>query len=140
DPKMVEPTASYIEALALQNEGEKGEARDAMDRVIATDPAGPWGNAARTRLDQWALTPYRRNRDYWAELTVGAESDSNVVLRGQGVDLPSDITDEADWRWIWNANAGYQFVNTPDWGLGGAVSYTGTAQNVLHDFSYNYIV
>ncbi len=140
DPKMVEPTASYIAGLALENQGDRTQAREAMERVIATDPGGPWGGAARTRLDRWALTPYRRNRDYWAELTVGAESDSNVVLRGQGVDLPSDITDEADWRWIWNANAGYQFLNTPDWGLGAAASYTGTGQNTLHEFSYNYMV
>ena len=75
DPKMVEPTASYIAGLALENQGDRTQAREAMERVIATDPGGPWGGAARTRLDRWALTPYRRNRDYWAELTVGVPPD-----------------------------------------------------------------
>jgi tetratricopeptide (TPR) repeat protein len=137
DPKLVEPTASYVAGLALENEGDRGQAREAMERVVATDPNGRWGTAARTRLDQWAFS---RGRNYWAELTVGYESDSNVVLRGQGVDLPTDIADEADWRTIWNANAGYEFVNTPDWGLGAALNYTGTAQHVLTDFSYDYLV
>lgn len=137
DPKMVEPTASYIEGLALANEGDTTEARASMERVIATDPTGRWGTAARTRIDQWAFS---RGRDYWASATVGYESDSNVVLRGQGVDLPSDITDEADWRAIWNANAGYEFLNTPDWSAGAALNYTGTAQHKLDDFDYHYLV
>jgi Tfp pilus assembly protein PilF len=137
DPKMVEPTASYVAGLALENQGDRGQAREAMERVVATDPSGRWGTAARTRLDQWAFS---RGRNYWAEVTVGYESDSNVVLRGQGVDLPSDITDQADWRTVWNANAGYEFVNTPDWGLGAGLNYTGTQQHVLTDFSYDYIV
>lgn len=137
DPKGVEPTASYVEGLALENQGERGEAKDAMERVIATDPNGRWGTAARTRLDQWAFS---RGRNYWAEVTVGYESDSNVVLRGQGVDLPSDISDAADWRTVWNVNAGYEFLNTPDWGAGAALNYTGTQQHVLTDFSYDYLV
>jgi tetratricopeptide (TPR) repeat protein len=137
DPKMVEPTASYVEGLALENEGELDEARRSMDRVITANPTGPWGTAARSRLDQWM---FARGRPYWAAVTGGYESDSNVVLRGQGVDLPQDISDEADWRWIWNANAGYQFLSTPDWGAGAAVSYTGTEQHKLHDFDYDYVV
>lgn len=137
DPKLVEPTASYIAGLALENEGERSDAREAMERVIATDPSGRWGTAARTRLDQWAFS---RGRDYWGSATLGYESDSNVVLRGQGVDLPSDITDEADWRGIWNVNGGYQFLNTGDWGAGAALNYTGTAQNKLSEFDYDYVV
>ncbi len=137
DPKKVEPTASYIAGLALENDGERQQARASMDRVIAVDPNGRWGAAARTRLDQWAFS---RGRDYWASATVGYESDSNVVLRGQGVTLPSDITDEADWRGIWNLNGGYQFLDTPDWGMGAALNYTGTAQHDLKDFDYNYLV
>ena len=137
DPKRVEPTASYIAGLAHENDGDRSQARASMERVIATDPSGRWGTAARTRLDQWAFS---RNRDYWASATVGYESDSNVVLRGQGVDLPSDVTDEADWRAIWNLNGGYQFLNTPDWGMGAAVNYTGTAQHDLDDFDYDYVV
>ena len=137
DPKLVEPTASYVEGLALENQGDRGEAKEAMERVIATDPSGRWGTAARLRLDQWAFS---RGRNYWAEVTVGYESDSNVVLRGQGVDLPSDISDAADWRTVWNLNAGYEFLNTPDWGAGAALNYTGTQQHVLTDFSYDYLV
>lgn len=137
DPKRVEPTASYIEGLALENDGERSEARQAMERVIATNPTGPWGAAARTRLDQWKLS---RDREYWASATLGYESDSNVVLRGQGVDLPTDITDEADWRAIWNVNGGYEFLRTRDWGAGAALSYTGTAQHKLSDFDYDYVV
>ncbi len=137
DPKAVEPTASYVAGLALQNEGERTEARAAMERVIVANPSGPWGTAARGRLDQWRLG---RDKDYWASVTAGYESDSNVVLRGQGTTLPSDITDEADWRYIWNANAGYEFLRTDDWGAGAAVDYTGTHQNELDEFDYHYLV
>lgn len=137
DPSAVEPTASYIAGLALENEGRRSEARASMERVIAADPTGRWGAAARTRLGQWR---FARNEPYWASITGGYESDSNVVLRGQGVDLPQDITDEADWRAIWNANAGYRFLNTPDWSAGAAFNYTGTAQNKLTDFDYDYLV
>src|SRR5262249_28953275 len=109
DPSLVEPTASYFEGLALQNQGARSQARDAMDRVVASDPTGRWGAAARTRLDQWTRTR-THPRDYWASITVGAESDSNVVLRGNGVELPQEIKDEADMRTFWQANAGWQFL------------------------------
>ncbi|HTO06160.1 MAG TPA: tetratricopeptide repeat protein [Myxococcota bacterium] len=137
DPKLVEPTASYYQALALENQGERAAARDAMDRVIADDPSGRWGAAARTRLDQWSRTR-THPRDYWASVTVGAESDSNVVLRGNGVDLPAEINDQADMRTIWQANAGWQFLHTPDWGAGAMLTYTGTAEHSLPEFSYDY--
>ena len=137
DPTLVEPTASYVEGLALENDGDRSQARKAMERVIATNPNGPWGTAARTRMDQWAFS---RDRDYWASATIGYESDSNVLLRGQGTDLPTDITDEADWRAIWNVNGGYEFLRTHDWGAGAALSYTGTDQNKLDDFDYHYVV
>jgi tetratricopeptide (TPR) repeat protein len=135
DPKLVEPTASYFEGLALENQGNRREAQDAMDRVIVTDPSGRWGGAARNRLDRWALT---RPRDYWAELTVGIEDDSNVVLRGDGVELPSNISDKSDGRAIWHANAGWQFLRTHDWGAGAMLDYTGTAQFDLSEFNYHY--
>jgi tetratricopeptide (TPR) repeat protein len=137
DPTLVEPTASYFEGLALENQGDRREAQAAMDRVVVTDPSGRWGSAARNRLDRWART---RPRDYWAELTVGIESDSNVVLRGNGVDLPSNISDQSDERAIWHANAGWQFLRTPDWGAGAMLTYTGTAQFDLSEFNYHYPV
>ncbi|HTO69347.1 MAG TPA: tetratricopeptide repeat protein [Myxococcota bacterium] len=137
DPKLVEPTASYFEGLALENQGERHDAEEAMNRVVTNDPTGRWGSAAQMRLDQWART---RPHDYWAELTFGEESDSNVVLRGNGVDLPSDISDQRDFRAIWHANAGWQFLHTRDWGAGAMLTYTGTAEHQLPEFSYDYPV
>ncbi|MFI5316956.1 MAG: tetratricopeptide repeat protein [Myxococcota bacterium] len=137
DPSLVEPTASYFEGLALENQGSSHEAQEAMSRVVADDPTGRWGDAARGRLDDWSRS---RSRDYWAEATVGIESDSNVVLRGQGVELPSEIGDKSDERAIWHVNAGYQFLRTPDWGAGAMLSYTGTAQFDLTQFNYHYPV
>src|SRR5262249_55103191 len=137
DPTLVEPTASYFEGLALEHEGQRSQARDAMDRGVTNDPTGRWGAAARTRLDQWSRSR-THPRDYWASITVGAESDSNVVLRGNGVELPQEINDEADMRAIWQANAGWQFLNTRDWGAGAMLTYTGTAEHSLPEFSYDY--
>jgi tetratricopeptide (TPR) repeat protein len=137
DPKMAEPTASYVAGLAHEREGELAQARSSMERVLTASPSGPWSAAARSRLDQWM---FARGRPYWASVTGGYESDSNVVLRGEGVDLPDDISDEADWRWLWNANAGWQFLSTPDWGAGAAVNYTGTHQHALNEFDYDYVV
>ena len=31
-------------------------------------------------------------------------------------------------------------MNTPDWGVGAALNYTGTAQNTLGEFNYDYLV
>ena len=137
DPKVAEPTASYYEGLALENQGDRREAQEAMNRVVTSDPTGRWGVAAQQRLAFWSRT---RPRDYWAELTFGEESDSNVVLRGNGVDLPSDISDQRDFRAIWHADAGWQFLHTPDWGAGAELNYTGTAEHQLPQFSYDYLV
>ncbi|HTO56107.1 MAG TPA: tetratricopeptide repeat protein [Myxococcota bacterium] len=137
DPSLVEPTASYFEGLALENQGNRTDARAALDRVVANDPNGRWGTAARMRLDQWALS-HTRSRDYWASVTVGAEGDSNVVLRGNGVDLPQEIKDESDMRTVWAANAGWEFLHTHDWGAGAMITYTGTAEHSLPQFSYDY--
>jgi tetratricopeptide (TPR) repeat protein len=137
DPNLAEPTASYYEALALENEGEHHDAELAMNRVVTNDPTGRWGTAARGRLDQWS---HQRPHDYWAELTFGEESDSNVVLRGNGVDLPTDISDQRDFRALWHANAGWQFLHTREWGAGAMLTYTGTAEHQLPEFSYDYAV
>ena len=70
DPKMVEPTASYIAGLALENQGDRTQAREAMERVIATDPGG--SGAARRARDSIAGRSHRTG----ATATTGPSSRS----------------------------------------------------------------
>jgi tetratricopeptide (TPR) repeat protein len=139
DPKAVEPLASYAQGVVLSNQGETERARESLERARQSDPNGRWGNAAQTWLDQGALA---RGKPYWATLTVGEEWDSNVVLLGDGTNLPNDISSRNAFGTVWNANAGYEFLRTQNWSAGAMVNYNGEHYEAggLDDFDYHFPV
>ena len=110
-----------------------------MERVIATDPSGRWGTAARARLDQWAFS--RGNATTGPRSPSAPSPTATWCCAGRASTCRRTSPINADWRTIWNANAGYEFVNTPDWGAGrGAELHRNRGSTRSADFSYDYLV
>lgn len=150
DPEAVEPIASYYEGLARDAEGDRIEARRALERAAALGAGTVWAQeatAALARLGEvrdppWKLTSPRalermteRSSRWWVIGTVGFEWDDNVVLRGNETQLPNEISSERDIRAVWWVEAGYELISTPRWTVGVMGNYFGSAQRDLNDFN-----
>jgi len=135
DPETVEPVASYYLGLARAAAGEREAARVALERVIRIAPATSWARQARATLDRAErVLPAR----FWAEAAVGFEYDDNVVLKGAGVVLPQDISNQRDVRLAWTLEGGVYLLRTPRWTGGAVARYYGSGYQDLHEFEVHY--
>jgi len=135
DARAVEPVASYYAFLAWRSLDEDARAEAALERVRQIDPDGPWVAEAERILTRRHLSS---RPDVWASLRAGMEYDTNVVLRGSGVGLPGDISDDSDWRGVWAADGGIELLRTELWSAGFLAAYTGAAHIDLSEFNYHF--
>jgi len=162
DPVGVEPVASYYAGIAWLHAKERERAREALERVQREAPGTSWATAAaraladsegrtrglRDRRDleglQQAERPLGRapledkRQGPWIVLSGGVEYDSNVLLRGDGVQVPDEISDEGDGRGVWTAQLGSELFRNRDWSVGAMVAYYGSAHFDLTDFDTHY--
>lgn len=118
------PLANYYAGRAFQDEEDREKAQIALERVKAQAPGSTWAeqaDLALARLDE----PYLPHR--WMRLQAGMDFDSNVVLRGENVDLPESISDEQDGRAHWSTDFGWEFFRDPKWSMGLMPAYSGNA-------------
>jgi len=134
DREYAEPVSSYYAGLALEQTGERESARAALTRVLEEWPGTVWADEARAALARLDAPDW----GWWLQASLGAEYDSNVVLRGSGVELPDDISDDADWRGVWTASAGVTYALAPTWSVGLSGSYYGTEQDEVDAFDVQY--
>ncbi len=121
NPEPVEPVASYYLGLALEAAGEQQRAHATL-RGVADGWAGTeWADQAGNALEEaWT-------RRAWLTLGAGMEYDDNVVLSGRDTPLPSDISDEQDFRGVWLARGGFDLGRWGDTSAGALGSYLGRA-------------
>ena len=161
DPVGVEPVASYFAGIAWLRAEEKERAREALERVKLESPGTAWADAAERALtDSDSVRGLRVRRDLsalqnaerplgsfsgqhrtvrpWVVVSAGVEHDSNVLLRGDGVRVPDEISDENDIRAVWTAQIGSELWSNRDWTIGAMASYYGSAHSDLTDFDTHY--
>lgn len=128
----VEPVASFYEAVALRRAGRTEEA-DALFSRVADDARGtPWGErATRATEPVNLLGPPRR----WAHVTVGGGYDSNIVFKGDNVDLPSDTSSRSALFGAWSGEVGYELGRTSHMQVGLIGRYAGSGYNSLKEFN-----
>lgn len=131
DP-VVDPVATYYAGMAWHMARERERAEKALQHVIRSAPETRWAREAERALEQ-SRARYERRR-FFGSVTAGMEFDDNVVLRGTGVLLPSDISDERDGRGSFFVRGGTEFLRNADWAVGALVSYYGANQIDLTDF------
>jgi tetratricopeptide (TPR) repeat protein len=132
---VIDPLASYYASLAWQRARERDQARRALEGVVARAPTSPWADEARAalaRLDS-AGAAFGAG-PWWVSASGGVEWDDNVVLRGDDVSTPSDISDEDDVRGFWLAEAGVELFRTEHWAGGALAGYYGNAHADLSAF------
>ncbi len=136
DPGAVDPAASYFAGRAWEAARERERAEQALGRVIAVAPGTRWAQEAERALERSAA-PYRRRRP-WARVIGGIVYDDNVLLRGGGVALPSEISDEKDWGGVWDLQGGAELFRNADWAGGALVGYYGRAYADLDEFDTHF--
>jgi Flp pilus assembly protein TadD len=133
DPS-ADPYASYYAGMAWLRANEREKAREALERARAA--GGPWGEQAEVALT--ALEAGGAAGKFWLRARAGLEYDSNVVLRGENVGLPSDISRKDDGRGTWSVLAGVEAFRNRNWAAGVIGGYQGTAQFNLTEFDLQY--
>lgn len=134
--RAADPVASYYAGRAWQAAAERDRAEHALRRVVDVAPGTSWAEQAELAL-AGSDSRYRR-RAYWGRVVAGMEFDSNVVLRGAGTVLPTEISDEKDWRGVWFLDGGTELFRNADWAVGTRLGYYGNAQFDLTDFDIQY--
>jgi tetratricopeptide (TPR) repeat protein len=129
-PGEMAPVAAYYSGVAWLSAKDRARADAAFDRAIALAPGSELAKQAEAARKGLTGAPLAR----WGFVRVGAEWDSNVVLRGEGVDLDSDISNERDGRAVWVAHAGAELFRRGAWSGGVSGTYYGSAHFDLTDF------
>jgi tetratricopeptide (TPR) repeat protein len=135
-PTEMEPIAAYYSGVAWLSAEDRARANAAFDRAIALAPGSEWARQAQAAREGIAAGP----RSRWAWLRAGGEWDSNVVLRGEGVDLPAELGNESDGRAVWIAHGGAELWKRRDWAAGLSGTYYGSAHFDLTDFDEHHPV
>jgi tetratricopeptide (TPR) repeat protein len=136
DAQDAEPIASYYAAIANARLGRLEAAREDAQRVLASDPDGRWAPKAQILIKR--LDERLRPLAWRLSASVGFEFDDNVVLRGEDVTLPSDISDEADQRLTWSLDGSREIVRSRLGTVGTSVDYVGTRHGELREFDVQY--
>ncbi len=131
-PDQVEPVASYYAGVAWSRAHEEERAREALERVVEGWPDSRFAPQALAALDKM------ERRRFFARVEGAFEYDDNVVLRGAGVALPSEISDERDVRAAWTVDVGGSLFEGEDYRLGGRFVYSGRAHRDLTGFDSHY--
>jgi tetratricopeptide (TPR) repeat protein len=130
----VEPVASYYAGVAFAAAEDREAAREALERVVADWPGTEWAAEAERTLAKLAGETRRR----WLSLRAGYEYDDNVVLLGNGVALPTEISSQRDERAAWLLTAGAELFRSGPWSAGASVSYEGWLHGDLSQFDLHY--
>jgi tetratricopeptide (TPR) repeat protein len=129
-PTEMEPIAAYYSGIAWLSAQDRARANASFDRAIALAPDSEWAKQARVARSGLVAGPPAR----WAWVRAGAEWDSNVVLRGEGVDLPGEFGNESDGRAVWVAHGGAELWKRGAFAAGLSGTYYGSAHFDLTDF------
>ena len=132
DAQAVEPMASYYAGLAWQSARDRERAEEALRRVQEQAPGTTWAEQAARALAGEDDAP--AGRSWWAIVSAGFEYDDNVVLRGEGVDRPDDISDDGSPAGLWSFDSGVELWRRGDWAAGIGASYAGSAYTDFSDF------
>ncbi len=129
-PTELEPIAAYYSGVAWLSAKDRARANASFDRAIALAPGSEWAKQAEQARKGLASGP----RASWAWIRAGAEWDSNVVLRGEGVDLPTEIGNQSDGRAVWTVHGGTELFRGGDWSGGVSGTYYGSSHFDLTQF------
>lgn len=134
----IDPLASYYAGIAWGRAQDRERARASLQRAHSSAPESPWGQEAGAALERLDANDAVEGPHYWGVLQIGGEWDSNVVLRGDGVDLPSNISDDDDGRGIWSGEVGAEFFRSENYAAGAIAGYHGNAHFDLDEFDLQY--
>ncbi len=125
DAGSVAPAAGYFAGRAWQLAKDRERAERALAEVVENHPETQWAAEAARALE--GSEAHYRRRSAWSRVSIGMEYDDNVVLRGAGVVLPTDISNAAGGRGFWSSHNGVELFRGPSWASGLVTGYYGNA-------------
>ncbi len=134
----VGPATAYFAGRAWLVAKDREKAERELGRVLEEYPGTPWAEEASRALEGTRARDKRRGG--WARFSAGMEYDDNVVLRGDGVVLPKDISDQAGARGVWFGRTGVELFRGTQWATGFFTGYYGSAhvEGELRSFDTHY--
>lgn len=127
----VEPMASFFLGRAQLGANDQDRARAAFERVLREHPGTAWAEEARRALDALDGSD---DVPWWITAEVGLEVDDNVLLRGRGVGLPNEVSDQGDLRGFWFLDAGASFIDVAGVTGGAVLRFAGSEHDDLESF------
>ena len=127
----VEPIASFFLGRALSENEDRAKAESTFAGIAQNFPESPWASEAERAIDKMNSDS---EIEWWASAELGYEFDSNALLRGRGVGLPAEISNQRDHRGFWFLDAGARLFEWQDWNGGATVRYGGSEHDELDDF------
>lgn len=134
DAAAVEPVASYYAFFAWRSVEDEERAQAALERLREEDPNGPWIAEAERVLASEVPAP----QGWWLDTEAGLEYDSNVTIRGSGVQQAfingDTVSGRDDGLAIWSLDGGVELYRDSHWSGGLLGGYTGTAHFDISEF------
>ena len=127
----IDPVASFYAGIALQQAGRPGEAAAEFERAIATAPDSAWADKARAAGSRVGARGPKRS---WLQLAVGAEYDSNIVLKGEDVSMPTNAGPRTDPRMVYSVDIGQEVMRSARWEAGVLASFVGSLESKADEF------
>jgi tetratricopeptide (TPR) repeat protein len=131
-----DPYASYYAGLAWQRANERAKAKESLERARERAAGGPWAEEADRALAQ--LGPISGPQTAWVRAIAGLGYDTNVLLKGDNVSQPNEVSGEKDGFGEWSLEAGAELFRTHEWAGGAVAGYQGNAYFDLNDFDLEY--
>ncbi|MFK7896240.1 MAG: tetratricopeptide repeat protein [Myxococcota bacterium] len=127
----VEPMASFFLGRAFGQDDQKAEAEAAFSKITRDFPESPWAGEAQRAIDELET---KSEMKWWASVELGYEYDGNALLRGRGVGLPEEISNESDHRGFWFVDTGAELFDWQGWKGGATLRYGGSEHHELDEF------
>lgn len=129
-------SAEFYEGLTYIRMREFVRARSILRESSIGGDADPMLEAASRQLDAvLAATQPQARRPWKLQISAGYEYDTNVVLRGANVALPSELSNEEDGRFVLQPTGSYSFFRTDRMDAGLEASGYFTFQNDITSFN-----
>lgn len=126
--------AEFYEGLTYLRMKDLVRARNAFRQTVAGPDTDPTLGEASRQLDAVLAAQQRRAKPWEIQITTAFEYDSNAILIGSGVSPPSEISDEADTRFVLQPRGSYSFLRNAKLDAGVEGNGYFSWYDDLHDF------
>lgn len=126
------PAISYELGIHYYEKDVKAEAADYFEQVIELAPGSDM--AAKSSAYLQKINERKPEKNWDLNIFAGSQYDSNVMLNGQGMPLPTGYSGKSDWSAIASMRGNYYPVKSEQADIGLGYSFYQNIHNKVSDF------